>query len=167
MEKEIIEKIIDLNDINSGEIIKSLKDDITKKFGKWFNINNYTGFLIITNKQCIYILIEGYQKCCENWGYEACKNSGIIETQDDLKDFIGSEVLSIERITTENHKSIQIYDKLEEKLKNDCFYYPDTEFVSIKTSNGILQFAVYNSHNGYYGHNIYIVFNQTIIQDTL
>lgn len=166
MKKEIIEKIVDLDNIDYDGTVESLKEDIDKKFGKWFNINKYTGFLIITNRQCIYILIENYQKCCENWGYEACKDSGIIETQDDLKDFIGAELISIESIEPGTHNGISVYNTLLEEIDYDRSEIA-AEFVNIKTSNGLLQFAIYNCHNGYYGHNIYIVSNQINIKDYL
>jgi hypothetical protein len=32
-------------------------------------------------------------------------------------------------------------------------------FITFETSNGTLQLAVYNEHNGYYGHNCYIKSN--------
>ena len=36
-------------------------------------------------------------------------------------------------------------------------------FVNINTSNGLLQFAAYNNHNGYYGHNAYFLIDNNII----
>ena len=37
-------------------------------------------------------------------------------------------------------------------------------FLTFKTSNGTLQFAVYNDHNGYYGHQALIRINDEIVE---
>ena len=124
------------------------------------------GYKITTNKQNIYILIEGGQQCCEEWGYESCSSEGIIETKDDFKDFIGAELISIESIEPETHNGIPIYNALLKQIGYDRSRIA-AEFVNIKTSNGLLQFAVYNCHNGYYGHNIYIKFNNEVIDSQL
>lgn len=161
MKKEIIEQI---NYFDTIEDTKE-KEKIIKSLRGMYKYME--GYHIKTNKQNIYILIAGIQQCCESWGYEACTEEGIIETKDDLQDFIGAELLSIERVEAENHNNIEIYSKLEEKIKEDCFNYPDTEFINVKTSNGVLQFVLYNSHNGYYGHEVYIKFNDREIKSFL
>lgn len=124
------------------------------------------GYKITTNKQNIYILIQGGQQCCEEWGYESCSNAGILETQDDFKDFIGAELISIESVEPETHNGIPVYNSLLEQIGYDRDEIA-AEFVNIKTSNGLLQFAVYNCHNGYYGHSIYIKFNNELIDSRL
>ena len=119
------------------------------------------GYKIVTDKQEIIILINNSQQCCEEWGYEACSEKGILETQDDLDDYIGAEILDIEIIDTEK----DIYKSLTDRVYR--FYSSNAEFVNIKTSKGKLQFAVYNAHNGYYGHKIYIKFNNEVIDSQL
>lgn len=119
------------------------------------------GYKIVTDKQEILILINNSQQCCEEWGYEACSEKGILETQDDLDDYIGAEILDIEIIDTEK----DIYKSLTDRVYR--FYSSNAEFVNIKTSKGKLQFAVYNAHNGYYGHKIYIKFNNEVINSQL
>ena len=119
------------------------------------------GYKIVTDKQEILILINNSQQCCEEWGYEACSEKGILETQDDLDDYIGAEILDIEIVDTEK----DIYKSLTDKVYR--FYSSNAEFVNIKTSKGKLQFAVYNAHNGYYGHKIYIKFNNEVIDSQL
>ena len=39
----------------------------------------------------------------------------------------------------------------------DCL---DTMFVNFETSSGTFQLTCYNSHNGYYGHDVTVVSNQ-------
>lgn len=119
------------------------------------------GYKIVTDKQEILILINNSQQCCEEWGYEACSEKGILETQDDLDDYIGAEILDIEIVDTEK----DIYKSLTDRVYR--FYSSNAEFVNIKTSKGKLQFAVYNAHNGYYGHTIYIKFNNKVINSQL
>lgn len=119
------------------------------------------GYKIVTDKQEILILINNSQQCCEEWGYEACSEKGILETQDDLDDYIGAEILDIEIVDTEK----DIYKNLTDRVYR--FYSSNAEFVNIKTSKGKLQFAVYNAHNGYYGHKIYIKFNNEVIDSQL
>lgn len=119
------------------------------------------GYKIVTDKQEILILINNSQQCCEEWGYEACSEKGILETQDDLDDYIGAEILDIEIVDTEK----DIYKSLTDRVYR--FYSSNAEFVNIKTSKGKLQFAVYNAHNGYYGHTIYIKFNNEVINSQL
>ena len=119
------------------------------------------GYKIVTDKQEILILINNSQQCCEEWGYEACSEKGILETQDDLDDYIGAEILDIEIVDTEK----DIYKSLTDKVYR--FYSSNAEFVNVKTSKGKLQFAVYNAHNGYYGHKIYIKFNNEVIDSQL
>ena len=141
-------------------VLDAEKLPITLKYSK------AEGYKIVTNKQNIHILIQGGQQCCEEWGYEFCSSEGIIETKDDFKDFIGAELISIESVEPETHNGIPIYNALLEEIG----YYRSeiaAEFVNIKTSNGLLQFAVYNCHNGYYGHKIYINFNNEVINSQL
>ncbi len=111
---------------------------------------NYDGYIIITDKQEIKFGISNGQSCCEHWGY--------FSSEDDFNDFIGSNLIEIESVDT-----VLNIGKLEQEEVdvNDCM------FINVKTSNGLLQFAVYNCHNGYYGHDIKLISNQLQIDSSL
>lgn len=142
------------------DIIKVLKEE---KLPIYLKYSKAEGYKIVTDKQTIFILIAGEQQCCEEWGYDACSEKGIIDSNDNFKDFIEAELLEVSAVRPYNHDSVKIYDKLLEASNYDC---TDTlaEFVNFKTSNGLLQFSVYNCQNGYYGHSVYIKFNDTEIK---
>ncbi len=117
---------------------------------------NYTsdGFKIKTNKQDIYALISNRQECCETWGY--------MSTNDNISDFINSKLLGISKTDTclNTKKLKEKYDPYDEKES-------DVIFINIETDRGTLQFTLYNSQNGYYGHNIRIISDKLNIDDTL
>jgi hypothetical protein len=101
----------------------------------------YDGYQIITDKQTIKVGISNGQSCCEHWGY--------LTSEDDLKQFEGAKLLSIE-----------VVDKALDKISvPDCSYGGGAMFVNIETSEGLLQFAAYNEHNGYYGHEAVVISN--------
>lgn len=100
----------------------------------------YDGVHIKTEKNDIYFLINNCQNCCEDWGS--------LSSNDDYEEFIGAEYLGYDNITSEKLSS-QIGDVDE----------GGTVFLNIKTDRGILQFAVYNKQNGYYGHTVKIIIN--------
>lgn len=98
--------------------------------------SSYDGFKIITDAQEILILVSNGQSCCESWGN--------IVSEDNLEEFIGSNLSSVKVVDTGiNEKMIEAGQSLDAG---------EIMFVNLETSNGTLQFAVYNSHNGYYGH---------------
>lgn len=111
----------------------------------------YDGFIIKTDKQEIKIGIENSQSCCEDWGY--------LISEDDVNKFIGSNLISITQ-TNEMLKTIEI-----EALEYiDC---GGTVFINFETSKGTLQFAAYNAHNGYYGHDVSISSNQLNFEECI
>jgi hypothetical protein len=106
----------------------------------------YLGYKVITDNLEISIFINNSSTCCESWG--------IITTEDDIKYYIGAEFLNVEAIDMDykNH----IFNNLPELHEGDyCF-------VNLTTTEGVLQFAFYNIHNGYYGHNVIIKINNLI-----
>ncbi len=111
------------------------------------------GFKITTDKQEIRVLISDGQSCCESAGYFA--------TNDEIQDFIGSEISDIKLTDT----------CLNTELMENKFEYGfddgGIQFVDIVTNKGTLQFAVYNCHNGYYGHSIEIKSNQVNLESSL
>lgn len=114
--------------------------------------NDYDGYQIYTTDQNIFIGIDSIQNCCENWGY--------IVSEDDISSFIGSELLNVEIVDTQ-------LKNIELQLKELDVYNGQAIFINLVTSAGILQFAVYNDHNGYYGHEVIIRSNQLTYNDFL
>ena len=117
------------------------------KFVKFDNDN--LGYEIHTNKQVISLQISNSGNCCESWG--------LITTEDTLSDFVGAKLLGIELVDMD-YKSHPL------TMENVDFNNPNNEgtsfcFIDINTSKGKLQFVLYNTHNGYYGHSIEIKSN--------
>lgn len=102
----------------------------------------WDGYKITTSQQSIFLLIDNSQNCCESWGY--------MVSEDDLSYFIGAELLSIERVK-EDGEIIESLKSAQPRYDNG-----DAVFVNVNTSRGKLQFALYNHHNGYYGHTVSI-----------
>lgn len=120
----------------------------------WSGIGEYDGYKIATTEHEYLVLIDNGQCCCESWGY--------FSTNDNPEDFVGETLAAVE-----------ITDKaLNTKEVEKSGYYDSAggiQFVNFKTARGgVLQFAVYNAHNGYYGHPIIIAKDEEILhQDTL
>lgn len=118
-----------------NEIIISIEEITNKKEGGHYG--GYDGFRIHTTKQIIEIGISNEQSCCEDWGY--------FFTNDKPKSFYGAELYKIE-----------VVDEILQKEKLVNTYDGGITFIDFVTSQGILQFTMYNSHNGYYSHHGYI-----------
>ncbi len=91
----------------------------------------------------IFIVIEDGQASGEEFGY--------LTTNDDLSEYIGCTVKSLNAVDVVNGKY----------LKNTVLpcgvHRSEAVFVNIEVyGNTPLQFAVYNSHNGFYGHQVVI-----------
>jgi hypothetical protein len=112
------------------------------------------GYKVSTIKHNIYVLIDNRQSCCENWGY--------IQSEDDLDNYIGALVKDI-KLT-----DIALNQKMIDFQKEGYFDDGGIQFVDFQTSKGSFQLAVYNGHNGYYGHGIIVCIDDKIVlQDTL
>lgn len=142
------------------EIIESIKEVFLERPYQ----NNLEGFEIKTNKQIIKILISPGQQCCESSGY--------MISEDNPEEFIGAEIKSVSVVedVTYNKKIIAKLDWYLHRVVSHedgsvCFDYESggAEFVDIETNKGTFQIAVYNCHNGYYGHDILIKFNDVNI----
>lgn len=94
---------------------------------------NYDGYKVETDEGVFFIVIENDSQCCENWGY--------LSSNDELHEFEGSELYSV-----------NIVDTKLETVEDVCSYEGDCMFVNLETSGGTLQLVCYNEHNGYYGH---------------
>jgi len=107
---------------------------ITGNHYKEHEYYNLTGLKIETNKGNIELLISDNQSCCENW------DALFLETPDDLSKVIGAKLIEVSDIEI----NTQEYDQ------NSCGLN-ETQ-LRVVTTKGIIQFAVYNEHNGYYSH---------------
>jgi hypothetical protein len=91
------------------------------------------GYEVVCDDQKIEVMIDAFQGCCEDWGY--------LSSEDDFSKFIGAGVVGVRVVDTE----LRTYDDIPD-------YETDIMFVNVDTTAGMLQFVLYNSHNGYYGH---------------
>jgi hypothetical protein len=91
-----------------------------------------------TETHTVTLEIDVYQQCCEDFGHFA--------SEDDYADYVGADLLEV-RTVDADEISLDVGDIPEEA---------QTCFVNFETSVGTLQFAVYNDHNGYYGHGVRI-----------
>lgn len=139
-----IEEIYDVQIKDSCEEHENVCDCSTR-------IRSYDGYKIMTNHQKILFIISNDQNCCEVWGY--------ITSEDDLQYFVGSELrrISVDCILD------SVITRLQ-KLKVDI---DDAIFINLSTSKGVLQFVLYNSHNGYYGHRVKIISEKLNVDEIL
>lgn len=106
------------------------------------------GYKVVTDHQTIQVLIDNEESCCETWGYLA--------SEDDLTPYIGAELREIRLTDTALNT--------ERVIASD--YYEDEggiQFVDFVTDRGTFQLAVYNGHNGYYGHGILVALGDEIL----
>jgi hypothetical protein len=111
--------------------------------------NSYEGWKIVTScynqeVQTIVFGVGNQSSCCESWGHTC--------SEDNPQDFVGADLYSV-FVTDEGMEST--------KVKVGDVYDGGAVFVTLNTSKGKLQFAVYNAHNGYYGHQVKLVSSQT------
>ena len=120
--------------------------------------DKHDGYSIILRKKeeikKVEILIDNYQDCCEDWGF--------ISSEDNFDNFIGSDVIEIYTTGIEGETSIKDFINAKRLEDENAIM-----FLTFKTSNGTLQFAVYNDHNGYYGHQAIIRINDEIIESEI
>lgn len=113
--------------------------------------DNYEGVVIVKDngKEFKFGISVG-QNCCENWGY--------LHSSDDVDDFIGADFLSWEEVDTWP-------ESIENPEEEYGFYSGGFQAINVITSKGLLQFVVYNAHNGYYSHST-IVVNEEVTKVT-
>ena len=158
-----MEKIIEIKEITNFETENVGKLEGNNGSGLGFaqlldvirGYGEYDGYSIKTNEHEYLILIDNGQSCCESWGYFSSEN--------DFKDFISKEL-----------KEVRLTDTAlnQQKLNEIIPYGFDAggiQFVDfVMTDGDILQFAVYNDHNGYYGHSILVTKdNEILLQETI
>jgi hypothetical protein len=110
------------------------------------------GYKVNTEGHEILLLIDNCQSCCESWGY--------FSSNDDEKEYIGKELIEL-RVS-------ETYIGKEKKDEAEYLDEGGIQFVDFITPDGTFQLAVYNGHNGYYGHGIILaVDGEIILDDTL
>lgn len=156
---EIIREIEEVNGLRLGNIGRNSDNarlGIVQMMNAVFGgYGEYDGYKVKTTEHEYLILIDNGQCCCESWGY--------FDSADNTNDFIGKELMSVELTDVALSK---------EKLEESGYYGGDCggiQFVDFNMADGtVLQFAVYNDHNGYYGHPILVAKDENILlQDTL
>lgn len=145
-----IEEITDVKASNTPGMSGKSNPGIAHMINFLCGYSSYDGYYVETDLHKYLILIDNGQCCCESWGYFA--------SNDNFDDFIGKELESVELTDT----------ALNTDTVEKSGYYGDTDgdiqFINFKMSDGdVLQFAVYNAHNGYYGHPIYFVKDTDIL----
>ena len=131
------------------------RKSVTSMLGALFGYSKYDGYEVKTENHRFLILIDNGQCCCESWGY--------LSSDDNLTDYVGKTLLDV--ILTDTALNQKAVDKSD--------YYGDDsggiQFVDFKCSDGsVFQLAVYNDHNGYYGHPIFVIKDEEILlSDTL
>lgn len=149
------DEIIEVIEEHSCKIPITHVHNYGKHKGKTFTQKISTsGYRIQTNKNEYKFLICDEQDCCERWGY--------LSSDDDLQSYIGAKLLDISVVD----KGLKITNlKLLKKIGNTDDYDDrgeSTMFINLETSEGLLQFVAYNSHNGYYGHEVFYIINDNI-----
>lgn len=109
----------------------------------------YNGWEVKTARYTYKVKINNRQRCCESWGY--------FSTPDDVQFFVGATLMDVKIVDAVlNVKSL-------EQRENEWSWTVEEEacmFVNFDTTRGVLQLAVYNMHNGYYGHRVIIDIGQ-------
>jgi hypothetical protein len=119
----------------------------------------FDGYKISTDKRSIFVVIGNDQDCCEVFGY-------FYDNKEDFSYYKGAELLDVLIIDEEMmSESMMRQDlSLRSEYREESFAY----FVEVKTSKGSFQLAVYNEHNGYYGHNVRVFdSNNTILLEAV
>lgn len=125
---------------------------ITIKSIKEVSDDRYDGYEIACDDGTTYsFLIHNWQSCCESWGY--------FSSEDDLQSFAGANLLDI-RVTDTALKNTEL------KMKQGYLTVGDCIFVTVKTDRGDFQLTVYNSHNGYYGHEVFFKRGEKVLLET-
>lgn len=152
-------KIISIEEVNDFEIQAMNRKDDSKSLGmsqmmeRLMGYQSMDGYRVETDLETYHVLIDNGQSCCESWGY--------FSSEDDLNQFLNSTLLEIELTDTALNK---------QKLEDSDYYEEEggIQFVDFKTSVGVFQLAVYNGHNGYYGHGIIVAKgSEVLLEDTL
>lgn len=121
---------------------------ISQMLSSIMGYSDMDGYKVVTDAHVYHVLIDNGQSCCESWGY--------ICSEDNVKPFIGTELREVKLTDT----------ALNQTVVEKSGYYDDEggiQFVDFVTDAGTFQLAVYNAHNGYYGHGILVAKDDEIL----
>ena len=132
------------------ETIKTISTVYGYRDADW---QTWDGYLVETSERKIRLLVDSTQDCCEAWGM-------VTAAEDEPGYFIGAKLVRIDWTGTDLTKHEDVADlDLDEG---------GVMFVDFVTNRGTLQLAVYNSHNGYYGHYAKLVIDgAAVLEETL
>lgn len=133
-----------------NKILRIIETTFTTGRNAW---DIYEGYEIVTDTQTIKIGINKNSSCCENFGYLA--------SEDNFDDFIGAEIISVTRVDEALNSAVRQF------LTPLYLDEGEAMFINISTTRGLLQFVVYNSHNGYYSHEVVVISQELNIEDSL
>lgn len=111
-----------------------MSEEIIKSIGEIDD--NWEGFEVVTSERTIRVCISNDSSCCESWGHLA--------SEDDLQQFVGAKLLSVSVVD----------EQLNSKTDPGYLDEGEISFVNFDTDRGKFQLAVYDCHNGYYGHSV-------------
>lgn len=133
--------------------IKEISDFCIKRDHYLHDYYFFDGYEVATDDGKYLVLIENEQNCCENWGY--------FSSNDNFEKYIGKELTGV--YLTNTALNTQKFGELQRDywLEDD-----QIQFVDFCFSDGDkLQLAVYNAHNGYYGHAICVMHDDQFMLD--
>lgn len=110
----------------------------------------YDGYRIVTDQHIILALIANDQQCCESWGYFS---------SDDDAAFVGASLQEVRLTDTALNQAS--FDQRNLYLDDGRI-----QFIDFVTDRGVFQVAVYNGHNGYYGHSVVVRVDDADMLDT-
>lgn len=115
------------SEYRNSATLDALDDSIGKNINNiWIDADGVS--LIIEHESGILNISDNGQQCCE---------SRYMETDDNLKDFIGAIIINFE------YKDGGFIDPVNDTVLEVAFF-------DIKTTSGIFQIKNYNENNGYY-----------------
>lgn len=96
--------------------------------------------------------ISMYSHCCEHYDY--------LHTVDKPEEFIGADYLGLVEKDTWPAA-------IEQPYPDYGFDGSGFQAIDVNTSRGVMQFVVYNSHNGYYSHSTLLSYGDVLKQERL
>lgn len=123
-----------------------------------FGIGGFDGYKVCTDSHEFLVLISNEQNCCENWGY--------FDTNDDASQYIGADLRNV-RLTDTALSQAALYAAGLMWSGEFDLDHGGIQFVDFITDAGVFQLAVYNAHNGYYGHSVIVAIDDKIIFDDI
>lgn len=134
--------------------IKQIEEIENKIIPTFCEYSEFDGFVItFDNDTTLSLVVSSYQSCCENYG--------AVTTEENLQDYVGAEYIQHDIVDQELAVNSNII------ADSNIYDIPsldagDIIFLNVQTDKGTLQFSVYNSHNGYYGHSAYVFYQDNM-----